>query len=588
MVRGIRQAGLTIFAITTIATTASAIHNSGKDCLSCHRGYSVAGSVFSTFTAAVPAVDIPVMFLGADGSEIVLDDTDEAGNLHAPDIPDGTYLFNVGNITSRTWHSLPSQGSCNTCHFPGGNDTEESDVVFTDTHARIPIGNTCITCHHFPASMSYSRLHTPGVLNASRAPLPHPGSRVDIGGVWYDFDPAEYDIQSVRPDIFAPGYYSMFDVILAVAEQLGIEIAYHYDPDTACHFIDTIDGVEADYWYHFTYDAGFFNNSIELIYRRAYRWDEALWRPGVEVRVVTGENLAEIRAAYRAEIERERAHGHVISHVNLDISPLDPQLTNSDTSDPVAMDRITVSREWTDVPVSAHDMRATGAGPHISTPFQPGVVTSIDILLSLSDQGELGEVETAFISRIASFYIDSYYVVGLTVPGEGTAHASGSQGFVYLTGNGAPDKLPNGAGRVFHMTSDIRVIHAPEFTKWYWIELGPPYYEREEPNLVTAVADDLLADQYAGLNRGFVLHEPYPNPFNASVTLPFTILDDDPVTVTVYNSAGQTVATLLDSAVRFTGMQNIAWSPDFAASGVYFVVMASGSHRQVRTVTLVK
>jgi hypothetical protein len=328
-------------------------------------------------------------------------------------------------------------------------------------------------------------------------------------------------------------------------------------------------------------------SKIELNYRRAYRWDEALWRPGVQVKVVTGENLAEIKAEYLEEIERERTHGHIIPNVSIDVHPNPLLLNKTDFTDPVAVDRASFSGEWTDVKITPHNMRAGDTPAGVSAPFQPGVVTSLDILLSLRDQGELEVVTTTFYTRIMNYYIDSYYVVGIGYPGVGMAHASGSHGFVYVTNNGVRGYLPNNAANTFHITADISVVHAPDFSRWRWIELGVPWYQDREPEHTTAVEEDLILEQYEGLNRGFVLHDPYPNPFNAEVTLPFTILDNAPVTVTVYNAAGPTVTTIVEGAPA-TGMHRVVWNPDNAASGVYFVVMAAGRHRQTRAVTLVK
>ena len=54
------------------------------------------------------------------------------------------------------------------------------------------------------------------------------------------------------------------------------------------------------------------------------------------------------------------------------------------------------------------------------------------------------------------------------------AHHSGRQGFIYVTENGSPQRLPNKADGKLHITSDILVIHAPDFTTWKWAELGNP------------------------------------------------------------------------------------------------------------------
>jgi hypothetical protein len=107
---------------------------------------------------------------------------------------------------------------------------------------------------------------------------------VEVAGQVFTFDPDIMTVSTVRPDVFAPGYYSMFDVILTVAYWNGISVDYYYDSTCATHFITRINNITGNYWYHFSYDAGQVNvNEIQL--RRANRWDEALWRPGVWIQL---------------------------------------------------------------------------------------------------------------------------------------------------------------------------------------------------------------------------------------------------------------------------------------------------------------
>ncbi|MEO0249554.1 MAG: carboxypeptidase-like regulatory domain-containing protein [candidate division WOR-3 bacterium] len=450
-------------------------HQPGEDCFKCHSEFQVAGTVFSDATGKQTQPGVPVSLIKEDGGEIVLGATNANGNIASSSVPNGRYLMRVSALTSRTWHAIPGQGSCNTCHIVGGNGSSVRTKAFPPYHTRIPSDNDCAHCHHFPASMSLAQLKTLGVLNAASQPPPLPGSQVEIAGRVFSFNPADYNITTVRPDIFAPGYFSMFDVILAVAERNGIPLTYHYDESCKTHFITSINGAKDDYWYHFSYDAGS-GNAAELNNRRANRWDEALWRPGVWIKVVRGENVAELKREYQEEIRREETYGHIIPSVRISLNP------SSYRGNPPESGRISVSRDYSNVQVTAHNLRATGYPSPYSKPFQPGVVTSLDILLSLKDQGKLDVVTPVFYTHFAQHYIDSYYVVALGFPGIGVAHASGRHGFVYITENGTFDQLPNNAARTFHITCDISVLHAPDFSYWRWAELGNPYYESAEPN----------------------------------------------------------------------------------------------------------
>lgn len=238
------------------ASAVRAVHHPGRDCLACHASFSAAGTVFKTAAASETAPGLPVVFTAVDGAETVLS-TNGHGNLATTALAAGRYLVRVNTVTSRTWHVLPEQRSCNACHVSGGNGSDVRTRLLHVYHTRLPQDNDCRHYHHFPATQSYERLRTAGVLHAEAADPPPPGSRVEILGRVFDFDPAQHTISTRRPDIFSPGYYSLFDVILAVAARHNIEVSARFDPFCMTHFITKIDGRSGNYWYRFSYDDDF-------------------------------------------------------------------------------------------------------------------------------------------------------------------------------------------------------------------------------------------------------------------------------------------------------------------------------------------
>ena len=444
-------------------------------------------------------------------------------------------------------------------------------------HTRLQPDNLCTHCHHFPATKTPASLVPLGVLNAEATTPEPPGSQVDFLGNVYPFDPGPGAISTVRPDIFAPGFFSMFDAILAVAAERGIVIQYHFDEDRQAHFIDAIDGVSGDYWYHFSYDTGG-GNANELRNRRAYRWDEALWRPGVWVQLVEGEDLDEIRAEYLEEIQRERDFGHMIPRVSISVNPSDVG------GNPPESGRVTVTRTFTDVEVTPHGTRSVGTGAPFSTPFQPDVVTSLDVLLSLQDQGSLDLVTSVFYTRFAGNFIDSHYVVAMGFPGVGIAHASGRQGFVYSTSNGTPQDLPNDAGSTFHITSDISVVHAPDFSRWRWAELGNPYYE-DDPALAPDLARSLDEDHNA-MGRGFNLHQPVFLKETGSVGVSFAVFEEGPVDLSVRDGAGRVIQPLQAGRTERLGTHQVNWIPTPDLHGSVYVVARRGQLSHTRRINL--
>ncbi len=548
-------------------------HNSGDDCFQCHDHFLIAGTVFRDQTAREPLAGVPLELISPEGKQVILESSNAAGNFFATSINSGKYLIRVGEVQTRTWHAVPEQGSCNRCHLQGGNGSELRNRLLPSTHTQLPPDNDCRHCHHFPATQAYERLRTEGVLVAIQNQMREPGSRVEIKGKAYSFDPVAQNIISVRPDIFAPGYFSMFDAILAAARQNGIKIDYRFDPDCQTHFIDRIDGVSGNYWYHFSYDAGE-GNSTEIKYRRANRWDEALWKPGVWVKVVDGENLEEVKTEYREEILREKSYGPLIPLVKIEINP------SSYKGNPPESHRITVSREFRNVQVTSHNWRGTDTPSLYPKPFQTGVVTSLDILLSLQDQGKLDVVTSVFYTYFAQKYIFSYYVVGLGFPGVGLAHASGRQGFIYITENGSFNRLPNQADSKLHMTCDIHVIHAPDFSYWRWAELGNPYYENSEPGALAKLAQSIIEDDEA-ISRGFNLHEPRVNK-DRTIDLSFNLFLASKVRLSLLNSNGQRCTVILDKLISNLGIHQLHYKARELTPGLYSLVMEANNHRQIR------
>ena len=84
----------------------------------------------------------------------------------------------------------------------------------------------------------------------------------------------------------------------------------------------------------------------------------------------------------------------------------------------------------------------------------------------------------------------------------------------------------------------------------------------------------------------------FPNPFNPSTNILFTIAEQGKVDLKVYNIKGQLVKTLLNEE-RAVGTHNIVWNGDDnrgkgVASGVYFVKIANGKNHATRKILLAK
>ncbi|MBS4028758.1 MAG: InlB B-repeat-containing protein, partial [Ignavibacteriales bacterium] len=68
----------------------------------------------------------------------------------------------------------------------------------------------------------------------------------------------------------------------------------------------------------------------------------------------------------------------------------------------------------------------------------------------------------------------------------------------------------------------------------------------------------------------YSLEQNYPNPFNPSTIISFGLPSASKITITVYNSLGQKVATLVDGEILDEGIQEIEFQAEGLSSGVYF------------------
>lgn len=83
------------------------------------------------------------------------------------------------------------------------------------------------------------------------------------------------------------------------------------------------------------------------------------------------------------------------------------------------------------------------------------------------------------------------------------------------------------------------------------------------------------------------LSQNFPNPFNPSTTIRYSIANPSNVTLRVYNVLGQEVATLVNQR-QTAGNFTVTFEASRFASGVYFYRLNAGTFNQVRKMMVVK
>jgi predicted GH43/DUF377 family glycosyl hydrolase len=85
----------------------------------------------------------------------------------------------------------------------------------------------------------------------------------------------------------------------------------------------------------------------------------------------------------------------------------------------------------------------------------------------------------------------------------------------------------------------------------------------------------------------FKLSQNYPNPFNPSTTIEYDVPARARITLKVYNTLGQEVATLVDEE-RMPGTYSAVWEANGVASGTYWSRMAADGKSVVQKMVLLK
>ncbi len=85
----------------------------------------------------------------------------------------------------------------------------------------------------------------------------------------------------------------------------------------------------------------------------------------------------------------------------------------------------------------------------------------------------------------------------------------------------------------------------------------------------------------------FSVDQNYPNPFNPTTSIAYVVPSDVRVSLRVYNSLGQEVATLVDET-RVAGRYTAVWDAGGMSSGVYFYRLQAGDFVSTKRMTLVK
>ena len=98
---------------------------------------------------------------------------------------------------------------------------------------------------------------------------------------------------------------------------------------------------------------------------------------------------------------------------------------------------------------------------------------------------------------------------------------------------------------------------------------------------------NIIPSNIVGIPSQFSLNQNFPNPFNPTTTISFSIPSYEFVSIKVYDLNGRLVTILLEDHLN-PGRHNITWNGKEYSSGQYFVKMKSKNYSKTQIMSLVK
>jgi hypothetical protein len=259
--------------------------------------------------------------------------------------------------------------------------------------------------------------------------FPQNQGTVRIGSNTYTFVPSQ--VETIRPDIFNPGYFSVFDVLVQLHKQGDIDLQYHFDHSKNTNIIDEIDQ-ETDWWYQIYYSGGWPERNV-------FRPDHYPWKDQTTLTFFkeTPSRLNSIYKVWEEETTRRNSNNQEVIIPQVEIRSKTFTLT------------------FENVRITSHNLR--------NDIFKNDTITAIDVILSLAEQGKIS-YELQFYESIGTAgLVKSYWVEAINQD-----VASGRAGFVYEAGS---TQFRFSSGNHIHLPSDTRVLNSPEYIEYFWINL---------------------------------------------------------------------------------------------------------------------
>ena len=208
-----------------------------------------------------------------------------------------------------------------------------------------------------------------------------------------------------------------------------------------------------------------------------------------------------------------------------------------------------------------------------------------------------GDISIGFSASAPSIYAGSYFTVHQSTDPAGEFQASQPMhlGEDYYLRTFNPFHVGNRWGDY----SSIALDPENEYNFWIfnqyaWTKGDYDPFSKEDGRWATSFAQIDPNSTQAGIKadhkltlKTFALEQNYPNPFNPSTLIRYRLADAGKVNLTVYNSLGQKVKTLVNK-MQNAGLHEVKFDGGSLPSGIYFCSLKQGQHEAKIKMILLK
>ena len=141
-----------------------------------------------------------------------------------------------------------------------------------------------------------------------------------------------------------------------------------------------------------------------------------------------------------------------------------------------------------------------------------------------------------------------------------------------------------GGGTVLEITTEDEIVWQANLN--LSLPSGAVYRANRISSLYPNVSQ-LGVDGHIPSITDFHLNAPYPNPFNPTVNIDFSIIEKSVIHLLVYDIKGTELETIY-SGIQYPGIYKYSWSAEKYPSGTYFIKLETEKQKETKKIVLLK